>query len=168
MKGSNRIGMTRAGLMALAFLLLSRSVPAQLPMGRLNTVFPAGGQRGTTFAVRLISFADLDEPQTMWFSHPGIRAAPTNVAPKAPRNSPSRSTQRSPTVGTKSEQAACLGLATREASWLGRTLRFLKLNPTTIARPPTPFRSTQLQTEPSGRAGIPTGIASKVSKVNGS
>ena len=51
---------------------------AQLPTGRLNTVFPAGGQRGTTFKTKIVSGADLDETKTMWFSHPGIRAVPTS------------------------------------------------------------------------------------------
>lgn len=57
-------------------MLMGTTCVAQLPIGRLNTVFPAGGQRGTTFPVKLVNFADLDEAQVMRFSHRGIRAVP--------------------------------------------------------------------------------------------
>lgn len=64
-------------LLILAALSLGVPARAQLPTGRLNTVFPAGGQQGTSLKVRIVSGADLDETKVLWFSHPGIRAVPT-------------------------------------------------------------------------------------------
>src|SRR5262245_33733748 len=49
---------------------------AQLPQARLNTIYPAGGQRGTTVDLSLGGGVDLDEASQMYFSHPGITAVP--------------------------------------------------------------------------------------------
>lgn len=46
---------------------------AQLPATRLTTVFPPGGQAGTTVEVT-VQGADLEEPARLAFSHPGITA----------------------------------------------------------------------------------------------
>jgi hypothetical protein len=46
---------------------------AQLPLARLNAVFPAGGRQGSTVAVTL-SGNDLDDVDRLWFSHAGITA----------------------------------------------------------------------------------------------
>jgi hypothetical protein len=47
---------------------------AQLPQARLNTIYPAGGQRGTTIDLSLGGGVDLDEASQLYFSHPGITA----------------------------------------------------------------------------------------------
>ena len=46
---------------------------AQLPQTRLSSVFPAGGQLGTTFEVT-IAGTDIDEVDRLTFSHPGLKA----------------------------------------------------------------------------------------------
>ena len=48
---------------------------AQLPVTRLATVFPPGGQAGTTFEVALTG-ADLDDASQLLFSHPNISGKP--------------------------------------------------------------------------------------------
>ncbi len=49
------------------------SVQAQLPVARLNTVFPAGGKQGTTFEAT-ITGTDLELANKLLFTHPGITA----------------------------------------------------------------------------------------------
>src|SRR5256885_3110276 len=48
---------------------------AQLPLTRLSTLFPPGGQAGTTFEVA-VTGADLDETNLLHFSHSNIIAKP--------------------------------------------------------------------------------------------
>src|SRR5262245_5115239 len=52
------------------------AVWAQLPQARLNTIYPLGGQRGTTVDLSLGGGVDLDEASQLYFSHPGITAVP--------------------------------------------------------------------------------------------
>ncbi len=47
---------------------------AQLPAARLYAVFPPGGKAGESIDVSILSGADLDEVDTLVFSHPGITA----------------------------------------------------------------------------------------------
>jgi len=63
----------------LAAAVWAAPVLAQLPQARLNTIFPLGGQRGTTLEVTLGTGVDLDEASTLYFSHPGITAVPKTV-----------------------------------------------------------------------------------------
>lgn len=67
-------------------LIAAFGVPAacaQLPQIRLTSVFPAGGQRGTSFDVTVAGGTDLDEASALLFSHPGISAvAKTDAAGK--------------------------------------------------------------------------------------
>src|SRR5690349_21816235 len=58
------------------FLLLLALIPAmaqQLPVARLNTIFPPGAQLGVATEVK-VDGADLDDSETLRFSHPGISA----------------------------------------------------------------------------------------------
>src|SRR4051794_1583944 len=55
--------------------------PAAAP--RLFIVAPAGGKAGTTFEA-IITGADIEEPQGLVFSHPGIKAEFIPEAVKAP------------------------------------------------------------------------------------
>ncbi len=48
---------------------------AQLPTIQLRTVFPPGGQAGTTVSVEVAEGDDLDELSGLLFSHPGIQLA---------------------------------------------------------------------------------------------
>lgn len=48
-------------------------LPPTLPNPRLNWLFPAGGQVGTTFLVT-VTGDDLDDAKKLFFSHPGITA----------------------------------------------------------------------------------------------
>jgi hypothetical protein len=52
-----------------------------LPMPRLYVVMPSGGRIGSTFEVSLTG-VDIEEPQALFFSQPGIKAEP--VLPPAP------------------------------------------------------------------------------------
>jgi hypothetical protein len=54
---------------------LSQNALAQLPLARLSTIFPAGGQIGTTFEVSLTG-VDLDDAKEIHFSTEGIAAKP--------------------------------------------------------------------------------------------
>lgn len=68
-----------AVLLAAAGLLLARPVQAQpradsnLPAPRLMTVMPPGGKIGSSVEVTFTG-TDLEEPQQLLFSHPGIKA----------------------------------------------------------------------------------------------
>src|SRR5947207_86836 len=53
---------------------------AQLPGTQLTTVFPPGGKQGTSVDVK-ITGVDLDELERLFFSHPGLTAAPKVPAP---------------------------------------------------------------------------------------
>src|ERR1051325_10814291 len=58
------------------FFLLLALIPAtaqQLPVARLNTIFPPGAQLGIATEVK-VDGADLDDADTLRFSHPGISA----------------------------------------------------------------------------------------------
>lgn len=48
---------------------------AQLPVARLNYLFPPGGKAGAVIEV-VVAGSDLDEPVRLHFSHSGIQAAP--------------------------------------------------------------------------------------------
>jgi hypothetical protein len=48
---------------------------AQLPVPNLNSLFPLGGQQGTTVEVT-VAGTNLDESEKLLFSHPGITALP--------------------------------------------------------------------------------------------
>jgi hypothetical protein len=71
------------GILAITYLV--PRLPAQpppgpgLPQPRLLVVSPAGGQAGTTVEVTLTG-NDLDEPDKLLFSHPGITAQPLSEA----------------------------------------------------------------------------------------
>jgi hypothetical protein len=68
---------------ALSFVLglsLSAELCAQLPVARLNSVFPAGGKLGTSFEVT-ITGTDLELAGKLLFTHPGITATPKTRDP---------------------------------------------------------------------------------------
>src|SRR4051812_393737 len=86
-----RAGRTTVFL-ALGLLLGARPAAAQqlesnLPLPRLNTVFPCGGKAGTTVEVT-VTGTDLDEPEGLVFSHPGLQAQPVAAAGKTPTPPP--------------------------------------------------------------------------------
>ncbi|MCA8984364.1 MAG: hypothetical protein KDA76_11425 [Planctomycetaceae bacterium] len=67
-----RVGL--ACIMLLAALpCLGTPAQAQLPTTQLRTVFPPGGQAGTSFSVEVVEGDDLDELSGLIFNHPGIR-----------------------------------------------------------------------------------------------
>jgi hypothetical protein len=57
----------------------------QLPNPRLSTVSPAGGKAGTTFELTFTG-TDLQEPEALVFSHPGIKAVA--IPPEKPKEDP--------------------------------------------------------------------------------
>ena len=89
----------RVGVFLAAFGLLLAARPAaaqlpgsNLPVPRLYTVFPSGAKAGTTVDATFGGL-DLDEPDGVVFSHPGIKAEPI-LAP-APKPDP----KKPPAVG---------------------------------------------------------------------
>ena len=60
---------------------------AQLPSARLLSVFPPGGQQGSTFEVT-VTGQDLDEVHRLRFSHPGISASAVLTEPSPFRKLP--------------------------------------------------------------------------------
>ena len=68
-----RLGIGLIVLLGSTFAHTSISL-AQLPQARLHSIFPPGGQIGTTVELRLSSGADLDEVDRLSFNHPDITA----------------------------------------------------------------------------------------------
>jgi hypothetical protein len=73
----------------LAVALFAGSSPAQqvlpdsaLPAPRLTTIVPAGARAGTSVEVTFTG-TDVEEPETLIFSHPGIKAEPV-ISPEPP------------------------------------------------------------------------------------
>jgi hypothetical protein len=60
---------------AIAALLTCSFAQAQFPTPQLNSVYPCGGQRGTTVEAT-ITGGDIDAATGLYFSHPGITAEP--------------------------------------------------------------------------------------------
>lgn len=88
-------------LLASAGLLLTRPALAQpnlgsnLPAPRLMTVMPPGGKIGSSVEVTFTG-TDLEEPQQLLFSHPGIKAEPlgTPEPPPQPKADPQKRRRR--------------------------------------------------------------------------
>jgi hypothetical protein len=80
-------------LLAGAGLLLARPVQAQpqagsnLPAPRLMTVMPPGGKVGSSVEVTFTG-TDLEEPEQLLFSHPGIKAEPLANPEPPPKPDP--------------------------------------------------------------------------------
>src|SRR4051812_20176561 len=75
----------RSILIACAFLA-SVHAAAELPLARLTTVYPPGGQAGTTVQVTLTG-QDLDDVTQLHFAHAGLAARwvkPPTTAPSQP------------------------------------------------------------------------------------
>src|SRR5262245_27184848 len=77
--------------LAIGGLCASRAgaqvVGSNLPTPRLNTIMPMGPSPGTSVELTF-SGTDLDEPEQLLFSHPGIKAEA--VVPPAPKPDPSK------------------------------------------------------------------------------
>ncbi len=76
----------RAALIAVA-LTLTSPLSAQLPTPSLSSIYPTGGQAGTTFQIELSSSSGLEHADKLIFNHPGIKAtilksAPSRIYPK--------------------------------------------------------------------------------------
>lgn len=88
------IAACRPGFLGWALFVLSLEsgeVHAQIALGnqwpypRLTTITPAGGKVGTTVEVGFAG-SDLSNPETLFFSHPGIKATP--IIPPPPKVDP--------------------------------------------------------------------------------
>ncbi|QDT41225.1 hypothetical protein Pan241w_12850 [Gimesia alba] len=53
-----------------------QSLQAQLPQTTVYAVSPSGGQKGQTVEVKVTNGKDLENLDSLWFSHPGIKAVP--------------------------------------------------------------------------------------------
>ena len=80
-------------LFGVALMLSTSTVRAQLqngnqwPVPKLNFVSPLGGKPGTTVEVTF-GGVDCEQPESLWFSHPGIKGAP--VIPEPPKVDPKK------------------------------------------------------------------------------
>jgi len=63
--------------------------PQGLPSPRMTNVFPAGAKAGATVEVA-VTGSDLDEPQKLLFSHPGLRGEYLPPPPPDPKKMPSQ------------------------------------------------------------------------------
>ncbi len=85
-------------VLPLILAAFGSSVHAQLldsalPRPRLLTVFPPGGKVGSTVEVT-VAGTDLDDPERLLFSHPGIKAEP--IVPPAPPPDPKKPPKQPP------------------------------------------------------------------------
>jgi hypothetical protein len=89
--------MSRLRLCAALVVLAAAPALAQqqpgLPLPRLDAVTPPGAKAGTTVAEVTLAGTDLDEADTLLFSHPGIKAdaiipPPPKPDPKDPKKAP--------------------------------------------------------------------------------
>ena len=64
-------------------LVVPPALAQRLPAMRLDALTPSGGQVGTTFEVAIVAGVDLEGVQSLTFSHPGITAVASQVAPSA-------------------------------------------------------------------------------------
>lgn len=74
--------------------------PNQWPNPRLASVFPPGGKAGTTVEVS-VQGTDIEQPESLWFSHPGLKAslvAEPTVDPKDPKKTPAMVKKDAPTA----------------------------------------------------------------------
>ena len=72
----SRIGTFGLVIAAVLVTCFAADLPAQLPQTRLSSVFPPGGQAGTTLELKLTSGTDLDEVDRLYFNHAGLKAVP--------------------------------------------------------------------------------------------
>lgn len=90
----------RTGLIVCAVAVISGKATAQVQLGsqlpnpRLFILTPAGGKVGTTVEVSF-SGTDLEEPQALLFSHPGIKAEPV-IPPPPPAAKPDPKKPKNP------------------------------------------------------------------------
>lgn len=68
--------LSAGALASFAALWLGNIAMAQLPVTQLFAVSPPGGRQGTTVDLTITAGADLDGVKALYFSHPGITAAP--------------------------------------------------------------------------------------------
>jgi hypothetical protein len=93
---------------AAAAFLLSWRTEAQLingnqwPRPRLVALTPTGGKAGTTFEVTF-NGADMEQPESLWFNHPGIKGTPIipPVPPPDPKAKPDPNKKVEPPPVTK-------------------------------------------------------------------
>jgi hypothetical protein len=77
-----------AGVFGLVIVpgLLSAQQPGvgnQLPLPRINSITPCGAKAGTTVELTLVG-TDVEEPEALYFSHPGIKAEAIMSQPPPP------------------------------------------------------------------------------------
>src|SRR4051812_12015646 len=96
MRGNRMV--VRRGALVLGAVLLSQcfaieaaraqiNVGNQWPNPRLTVLTPCGGKAGTTVQVGWTG-TELEKPEQMIFSHPGIKAVPTPPPPPDPKAKP--------------------------------------------------------------------------------
>jgi len=78
---------------AMGFALSGLTARAQqnlppLPQPRLQSVFPGGAQVGTSVEVT-VNGTDIEDPETLYFSHPGLKAEPI-IEPSPPPPDPKK------------------------------------------------------------------------------
>ena len=96
-------------LLGVALMLSTSTVRAQLntgnqwPVPRLNFVMPLGGKPGTSVEVAF-GGTDCEQPESLWFSHPGIKGTP--VIPEPPKVDPKADPKKEMKKDAKNDPAA--------------------------------------------------------------
>jgi hypothetical protein len=90
--------MTRFRVCTLSVLFLAVPALAQqqpgLPQPRLDSITPIGAKAGTTIAELTIAGADLEDTESLLFSHPGIMAE--IIVPPPPKPDPKDPKKKDP------------------------------------------------------------------------
>ena len=76
----------------------------QWPAPKLTSIFPLGGKAGTTVEVSVVG-VDIDQPESLWFSHPGIKGK-ANEPPAADKEPEPKKTDCPVKGGKKGMQKA--------------------------------------------------------------
>jgi len=107
---------------ALGSTVQAQLLDSALPAPRLLTVFPPGGKVGTTVEVTFAG-ADLDDPERLLFSHPGIKAEPIlppAPPPPDPKNPPKQPPVKQPITKFKVTISADVPLGLHDVRLVGR------------------------------------------------
>ncbi|HWC88271.1 MAG TPA: pre-peptidase C-terminal domain-containing protein, partial [Pirellulales bacterium] len=128
-----------------------------LPVARLTSVFPPGGQRGTTFDVAILG-VDLDEARQLQFSDPAISAVPKTVPPGLGQSGPQPvPSQFVVTIKPEAKSGVCdvravgkYGISTPRAFAVGTLREFTEAEPNNTLAKAMPI---EVNSTVNGRAG---------------
>src|SRR5580692_8493331 len=99
---------TMVASLSLATPLLAQPPQPGPPLGRLDTIFPCGAKAGTTVEVQLAG-SDLDDTESLEFSHPGIKSELIKEKEETPKVDPKDVKKDQPKQKRKRDQQSTPG-----------------------------------------------------------